>query len=129
MTCKTCDAEYIGETKCTIRIREKEHRDAVRLGQCAKSAVAEHVHASMVPHEVDWSSLQVLDRAGRKNGVQDLGGFPHLPTETSYEQGHWGRAKPNVECDPVEFSVGTGKVIWLWKEFRDCYSGVMPTFV
>ena len=66
VTCKTCDAEYIGETKRAIRIREKEHRDAVRLEQCAKSAVAEYVHASVVPHEVDWSSLQVIDRAGRK---------------------------------------------------------------
>ena len=66
VTCKTCDAKYISETKRAIRIREKEHRDAVRLGQCANSAVAEHVHASVVPHEVDWSSLQVLDRSGRK---------------------------------------------------------------
>ena len=31
------------------------------------------------------------------------------------------RAKPNVECDPVEFSVGTGKVIWLWERIRDCF--------
>ena len=66
VTCKTCDAEYIGETKRAIRIREKEHRDAICLGQCAKSVVTEHVHSSVVPHEVDWSSLQVLDRAGRK---------------------------------------------------------------
>ena len=57
VTCKTCDAEYIGETKRAIRIREKEHRDAVRLGQCKKSAMAEHVHSSVVPHKVDWSSL------------------------------------------------------------------------
>ena len=61
-----CDEEYIGETKRAIRICEKEHRDAVRLGQSAKSVVVEHVHASVVPHEVGWSSLQVLDRAGRK---------------------------------------------------------------
>ena len=66
VTCRTCDAEDFVETKRAIRIREKEHRDAVRLGQCAKSAVAEHVHAFVVPHEVDWSSLQVLDRARRK---------------------------------------------------------------
>ena len=66
VTCKMCDAEYIGETKRAIRIREKEHRDAIRLGQCANSAVAEHVHTSVVPHEVEWSRLQVLDRAGRK---------------------------------------------------------------
>ena len=66
VTCKTCDAEYSGETKRAIWIRETEHRDAVYLGQCAKSAVAEHVHDSVVPHEVNWSGLQVLDRAGRK---------------------------------------------------------------
>ena len=52
--------------KRAIRTPEKEHRDAIRLGQCAKSAMAERVHASVVPHEVDWSSLQVLDRAGKK---------------------------------------------------------------
>ena len=127
VTCKTCDAEYIGETKRAIRIREKEHRDAVRLGVCAKSAVAKHVHSSVVPHEVDWRSLQVLDRAGRKNGAQDSGGFPHLQTETSYEPGH--RQEPNVECDPVEFSVGTGKVIWLLGKNFVTVSGMMPTFV
>ena len=79
-----------------------------------------------------WSRLEQPTgpwQSRKKNGAQDSGGFPHLPTETSYEQGHWGRAKPNVECDPIEFSVGTGKVIWLWKEFCDYYSGVMPTFV
>ena len=50
-----------------------------------------------------------------ENGAQDSGGFPHLPTETSYEQGYRVRAKPNVECDPVEFHVNARKVIWLWK--------------
>ena len=32
-TSQTCNAEYIGETKRAIPTREKEHRDAVRLGQ------------------------------------------------------------------------------------------------
>ena len=92
--------------------------------------MAEHVHASVVLHEADWSSLHVLDRAGRKMERKIREAFHIYPaTETSYEQGHRVRAKSNVECDPVEFSVGTGKVIWLWKEFRDCYSGVMPMFV
>ena len=46
--------------------REKEHRDAIRLGHCSKSAVAEHVHDCETPHEVDWNSLQVVDRARRR---------------------------------------------------------------
>ena len=30
------------------------------------SVVAEHVHDYVVLHEVDWSSMQVLGRAGQK---------------------------------------------------------------
>ena len=28
-----------------------------------KSAVAEHVHESEPPHEIDWKSVKVIDRA------------------------------------------------------------------
>ena len=66
VNCKTCDAEYVGETQRALRVREKEHRDAIRLGHCSKSAVAEHVHDCETPHEVDWNSLQVVDRARRR---------------------------------------------------------------
>ena len=42
-------------------------RDAIRLGQCSKSAIAEHVHDHPSPHEMDWSTLQVVvDRARRQ---------------------------------------------------------------
>ena len=40
-TCKTCSAEYIGETQRALRVLGNEHRDAVHLGHCSKSAVAE----------------------------------------------------------------------------------------
>ena len=63
VTCKTCNAEYIGETQRALRVRGNEHRDAVRLGNCLKSAVAEHVHNYEVPHEVDWNSLKVVDKS------------------------------------------------------------------
>ena len=63
VTCKTCNAEYIGETQRALRVRGNEHRDAVRLGHCSKSAVAEHVHNYEVPHEVDWNSLKVVDKS------------------------------------------------------------------
>ena len=33
---------------------KKEHKGPIRLGQDAKSAVAEHVNNLMNPHEIDW---------------------------------------------------------------------------
>ena len=56
VTCKTCSAEYIGETQCGLCVRGNEHCDAVHLGHCSKSAVAEHVYNYEVPHEVGWKS-------------------------------------------------------------------------
>ena len=47
-------------------MREKEHRDAIHLGHCSKLAVAEHVHDCETLHEVDWNSLQMVDRARRR---------------------------------------------------------------
>ena len=64
--CKTCKDEYVGETKRALSVRKKEHSDAIRLGQCSKSAIAEHVHDHPSPHEMDWSTLQVVDRARRQ---------------------------------------------------------------
>ena len=63
VTCKTCNAEYIGETQRAFRVRGNEHRDAVRLGHCSKSAVAEHVHNYKLPHEVDLNSLKLMDKS------------------------------------------------------------------
>ena len=57
--CRTCDHEYIGETQRALSVRTKEHQDATRLGHSHKSAVAEHVHESEPPHEIDWSSVKV----------------------------------------------------------------------
>ena len=61
--CKTCGQEYVGETLRAVKVRCKEHCDAIRLGQTAKSAIAEHVHQHMEPHDMDWEKLKVIDRA------------------------------------------------------------------
>ena len=50
--CKTCKDEYVGETKRALGVR-KEHSDAIRLGLCSKSAIADHVHDHF-PLEADW---------------------------------------------------------------------------
>ena len=46
--------------------RKTKKSDAVRLSQCSKSAIAEHVHDHPSPHDMDWSTLQVVDRARRQ---------------------------------------------------------------
>ena len=61
--CKTCGEEYVGETQRALRVREKEHKDAIRLGHYTKSAIAEHVHKQSSPHEIDWKTMRSIDRA------------------------------------------------------------------
>ena len=48
-----------------LRVRKKEHCDAIRLrlGQSSKSAIAEHVHEQSMPHEIDWQGMKAIDRA------------------------------------------------------------------
>ena len=60
---KTCDDEYVGETLRALQVRAKEHRDATRLGNLKKSTMAQHVHQHKEPHEIDWSTMSVIDRA------------------------------------------------------------------
>ena len=44
-------------------MRAKEHRDAVSTGDHKKSALAEHVLSYKKPHEINWRSLSVVDKA------------------------------------------------------------------
>ena len=82
VTCKTCNAEYIGETQRALRVRGNEH-----LGHCSKSAVAEHVHNYEVPHEVDWNSLKVVNKSKKMCEAQSSRGIPYFPVPTTDEQG------------------------------------------
>ena len=47
-----------------IRIRQKEHCNAIRLGRVVKSALEEHVYEELT-HEIDWSSFKVIDKANQ----------------------------------------------------------------
>ena len=64
--CGTCDNEYMGETQRALGVRKKENCDAIRLERVERSAVAEHVHAGLEPHEIDWQNLKLIDRASWK---------------------------------------------------------------
>ena len=63
-----CESEYVGETLRVVGVRQKEHQDAVRLGNCVSSAIAEHVHGENfeAPHAIDWNIIKVLDRATKE---------------------------------------------------------------
>ena len=63
LKCGTCEDEYVGETLRAIGVRAKEHRDAVSTGDHKKSALAEHVLSYEKPHEINWRSLNVVDKA------------------------------------------------------------------
>ena len=43
-------------------MRLKKHCDGICLGQTAKSAIAEHVHQHMEPHDMDLGKWKVIDR-------------------------------------------------------------------
>ena len=60
---KTCSGEYVGETLRALRVRKKEHCDAIRLGQSSKSAIAEHIRGQSMSHENDWQGMKAIDRA------------------------------------------------------------------
>ena len=65
VTCQTCGEQYVGETLRSVEVRYKEHKDAIRLGQTAKSAIAEHVHGQINTHVIDWQHVQIIDGARR----------------------------------------------------------------
>ena len=60
---KTCDDEYVGETLCVLQVRPKERRGAIGLGNIEKSAIAQHFHQQGKSHEIDWSTMSVIDVA------------------------------------------------------------------
>ena len=52
----------IGEKERAVHVCGNEHWDAVHLGHCSKSTVAEHVHSYKVPHEVDCNSVKGVEK-------------------------------------------------------------------
>ena len=43
ISCRDCDAIYIGETRCSVKTRKREHVSAVRNFDAEKSALCQHV--------------------------------------------------------------------------------------
>ena len=56
--CFSCPRSYIGQTARLLDTRVREHKAAVKKGETATSAVAEHVWEEH--HQMDFSNVTVL---------------------------------------------------------------------
>ena len=43
ISCRHCNAVYVGETGRSVRTRKREHADAVKIFNTEKSAVSQHI--------------------------------------------------------------------------------------
>ena len=74
ITCTVCPKVYIEQTGRSLKHRLKEHRRALRSGDVAASALAEH--ALVAGHGIDLSKTEVVDSN------------PYIPTRCMLESWH-----------------------------------------
>ena len=58
ISCRNCNAVYVGETGRSVRTRKREHADAVKTFNTKKSALSEHVMD--FDHRIDWDNVKIL---------------------------------------------------------------------
>lgn len=59
ISCKDCQATYVGQTKRKLGIRIKEHKSNIRLDPSRHSVVSNHI--TSFDHEIDWHNIKILD--------------------------------------------------------------------
>ena len=60
ISCRDCDAVYIGEIRRSFETRKREHIDAVKNFDLKKSALCQHVAEN--DHFIDWDNAKILRR-------------------------------------------------------------------
>ena len=58
ISCRDCDAIYIGETRCSVKTRKRKHASAVRNFDLENSALCQHVLEH--DHVIDWENVEIL---------------------------------------------------------------------
>ena len=58
ISCRDCNAVYVGETGRSVRTRKREHADAVKTFNTKKSALSQHVME--FDHRIDWDNVKIL---------------------------------------------------------------------
>jgi hypothetical protein len=59
ISCKDCDASYVGQTKRQLGTRLKEHKNNFKLEPSKHSVVTEHILE--YNHSFDWDNVRILD--------------------------------------------------------------------
>ena len=55
ISCRDCNAVYVGETGRSVRTRKREHADAVKTLNIKKSALSQHVVD--FDYRIDWANV------------------------------------------------------------------------
>ena len=63
ISCWDCNAVYVGDTGRSVRIRKREHADAVKTSNIKKSALSQHV--MHFDHRIDWDNVKILKSKSR----------------------------------------------------------------
>ena len=58
ISCRDCNAVYVGETERSVRTRKREHADAAKTFNTKKSALSQHVMD--FDHRIDWDNVKIL---------------------------------------------------------------------
>ena len=58
ISCRDCNAVYVGKTGCSVRTRKREHADAVKIFDTKKSALSQHVID--FDHRINWDNVKIL---------------------------------------------------------------------
>ena len=58
ISCRDCNAVYLGETGGRNKTRKREHADAVKIFNTKKSALSQHVMD--FDHRIDWDNVKIL---------------------------------------------------------------------
>jgi len=59
ISCKNCEATYVGQTKRQLLTRLKEHKNNSRLDQSKHSVITEH--SIKYNHSFDWDNIKIMD--------------------------------------------------------------------
>ncbi|XP_018311680.1 uncharacterized protein [Mycetomoellerius zeteki] len=60
ITCKDCDASYVGQTGRKLISRITEHRNHINWNTNSQSVITNH--RTELNHDFDWENIQILDR-------------------------------------------------------------------
>ena len=55
ISCRDCNAVYVGETERSVRTSKREHADVVKTFNTKKSALSQHVMD--FDHRIDWDTV------------------------------------------------------------------------